>query len=131
MRRCSGITAGGGRCQRLVSDASEYCYAHDPDRAEQRSRGARKAGRAGGRGRAREPRAAEARTIRGALLRMASAVEEGRLDRGKAAVAGQLYNYALGALRTELKAEEMDDLVPRLEALEARLDQEQGAAPWR
>lgn len=131
MRRCSALTAGGGRCQRIVSDGVEYCYAHDPDRAEQRSRGARKAGRTGGRGRAREPRAAEARGIRADLLRMAEAVEGGELDRGKAAVAGQLYNYALAALRTELKAEEMDDLVPRLEAIEARLDQERGAERWR
>ena len=131
MRRCSALTVGGGRCQRIVSDASEFCYAHDPDRAEERSRGARKAGKAGGRGRAREPRAAEARGIRADLLRMASAVEEGRLDRGRAAVAGQLYNYALGALRTELRAEEADDLIPRLEAIEARLGQEREAAPWR
>jgi len=131
MRRCSGITAGGGRCQRLVSDASEYCYAHDPARAEQRSRGARKAGKAGGRGRAREPRAAEARTIRADLLRMAAAVEVGTLLPGRAAVSGQLQNYALHALRTELKAEEMDELLPRIEEIERRLGQEREAAPWR
>jgi hypothetical protein len=131
MRRCSALTTGGGRCQRIVSDGSDFCYSHDPDRAEQRKRGASKAGKTGGRGRAREPRAAEARGIRADLLRMAGLVEAGELDRGKAAVAGQLMNYALAALRTELKAEELDDLVPRMEAIERRLEQERGSAPWR
>jgi hypothetical protein len=34
------------------------------------------------------------------------------------AIVGTLLNYALGALRTEFKAQELDDLIPRIEALE-------------
>ena len=41
-----------------------------------------------------------------------------KLDRGVGAIVGTLLNYALGALRTELKAQELDDLIPRIEALE-------------
>src|SRR5829696_10229659 len=52
IKRCSALTAGGGRCQRTVSDGGEYCYAHDPARAEERTRSATRGGKSGGRGRA-------------------------------------------------------------------------------
>ncbi len=117
MKRCSALTAGGGRCQRIVSDASEYCYSHDPSQAAARSRNASRGGKSGGKSRL-APRATEAREIRTELRRMAAEVEAGGLDRGMAAVAGQLLNYSLGALRMELKAEEVEDLIPRIEALE-------------
>ena len=119
MKRCSALTAGGGRCQRIVSDSSEYCYSHDPAQAEARKRNASRGGKSGGKGRT-APRAHEASDIRAELRRMAAEVEAGELDRGAAAVAGQLLNYALGALRTELKAQEIEDLVPRIEAVERR-----------
>jgi len=51
---------------------------------------------------------------------MAAEVEAGQLDRGRAAVAGQLLNYAVASLRTELKAQEIEELVPRIEAVERR-----------
>jgi hypothetical protein len=56
-------------------------------------------------------------------------VEEGQLDRGAAAVIAQLYNVALRALAVELKAEEHEELIPRVEAIEERLKQG-GTSRW-
>jgi hypothetical protein len=127
--RCAAITRAGGRCKAEATHGS-YCWSHAPEMAEARKRRASKGGRAGGNGRAsRLPRAAEAREIRAELRRMASAVEVGSLDRGAAAVSGQLLNYALGALRVELKAEEVDELTTRIEALEERAER-RGTSRW-
>jgi hypothetical protein len=96
-----------------------YCYNHSPDTANERSANARRGGLSGGKGRAHpSSRAHEARQIRSELKRLAKAVEEGELDRGVAAIVGTLLNYALGALRTEMKAQELDDLIPRIQSLE-------------
>jgi len=100
-------------------DGYQWCFNHHPDLAKERSANARRGGRSGGKGRAHPiSRAHEARQIRGELKRLAKAVEKGELDRGVGAIVGTLLNYALGALRTELKAQELDDLIPRIEALE-------------
>jgi hypothetical protein len=48
MRRCSFTKADGARCERIVGDGSEYCYSHDPGRAEERYHNAKKAGKTGG-----------------------------------------------------------------------------------
>ncbi len=118
--RCAAITRAGERCKAEATHGS-YCWSHAPEKAEARKQRASKGGRTGGNGRAsRSPRAAEAREIRAELRRLASDVEEGFLDRGHAAVCGQLLNYALGALRMEIKAEEAEELIPRIEALEER-----------
>jgi hypothetical protein len=118
--RCAAITRAGERCRAEATHGS-YCWSHAPETAEARKRRAIKGGRSGGNGRAsRSSRAAEASEIRAELRRMAAEVEAGQLDRGAAAVAGQLLNYALGALRTELKAQEIEDLIPRIEAVERR-----------
>jgi hypothetical protein len=61
---------------------------------------------------------------------MAAEVEAGGLDRGAGAVAGQLLNYALGALRVEIKAEEVEELIPRIETLEQRASSQGGARGW-
>jgi hypothetical protein len=61
---------------------------------------------------------------------MAAEVEAGGLDRGAASVAGQLLNYALGALRVEIKAEEVEELIPRIESLEQRASTKEGARGW-
>jgi hypothetical protein len=87
----------------------QWCFNHRPDLAEERSANARRGGRSGGKGRPHPiARAHEARQIRGELKRLAKAVEEGELDRGVGAIVGTLLNYALGALRTEFKAQELD-----------------------
>jgi hypothetical protein len=119
MATCSAITKAGARCKASAMDGYQWCFNHHPDLAKERSANARRGGRSGGKGRAHPiARAHEAREIRGELKRLAKAVEKGELDRGVGAIVGTLLNYALGALRTELKAQELDDLIPRIEALE-------------
>jgi hypothetical protein len=48
-------------------------------------------------------------------------VLEGKVGRAQAAVAGQLFNYAVGAIRTSLKAKEVEELEARLTELEGLL----------
>ena len=128
--RCAAITRAGVRCKAEATHGS-YCWSHAPETAEARKQRASKGDRSGGNGRAsRSPRAAEAREIRAILRRMAAEVEAGGLDRGAASVAGQLLNYALGALRVEIKAEEVEELIPRIEVLEHRARSQGDTRGW-
>ena len=114
MAGCSGITGAGARCRAIAISGSDYCHAHHPDRAEARRRSARKGGQRGGRG---SPLGDVAR-IQARLEELAEAVLDGQVDRANAAVAGQLLNYAVEALRTGLKVREQEELEGRLEELE-------------
>jgi len=51
MPRCIGSKPDGSHCTRIVAGSSSYCYAHDPNRAEERRRHAKR----GGRGKLTEP----------------------------------------------------------------------------
>jgi hypothetical protein len=52
---------------------------------------------------------------------------DGSVDKSKASIAGQLYNFALRAVSVTLKAREQEELVGRLEQLEEHLEsQRQG-----
>jgi hypothetical protein len=50
-------------------------------------------------------------------------VLEGRVDRGDAAVAGQLLGTVIRAIGTELKVREQTELIERLEQLEELLEE--------
>ncbi len=52
------------------------------------------------------------------------------VDRSDAAVAGQLLNYALRGITIGLKAVEQEELIARLEAVEAELAAKKRTAPW-
>jgi hypothetical protein len=52
------------------------------------------------------------------------------VERGRAAVAGQLLNGARACVRDGLSAREQEELVERLEALEGALEQERGSSRW-
>lgn len=115
MPRCAGAKADGTGCERIVGASQTHCFAHDPGKAEARSRAASKGGKAGGRGRPQAEIAnvkREVRTIIGDVL-------TGSLDRATGAVAFQGYNTLLKAHTTELAIRDQLDLVERLEALEA------------
>ncbi len=119
MSICSGITGAGARCKGIAIDGSNYCYAHDPAHADARRRSARKGGKRGGRGRP----VVELSDIKHRLEDLAEDVLAGRKDRQDAAVAGQLYNYAIRAVSVGLKAKEVEEIEGRLEELEALLVQ--------
>ncbi len=126
MRGCSGITGAGERCKSIAITGSDYCHAHHPDRAERRRASARKGGKRGGRGRP----VAELSELKRRLEGLAGAVLAGRVDRGDAAVAGQLLNYAIRAVSVGLKAKEVEELEQRLEELEGLLAQREEGRRW-
>ncbi len=65
--------------------------------------------------------------IKHRLEDLAEDVLAGRKDRQDAAVAGQLYNYAIRAVTVGLKAKEVEEIEGRLEELEALLVQREEA----
>ena len=121
MALCSGIRADGGRCRAQAISDSQWCFSHHPDYEEQRRRRASKGGKLGGRGRP-SPATAELDRLRANFEELAEKVLSGEVERGVGAVAGQLLNGARACVRDGLAAREQEELVARLEALEAALE---------
>ena len=116
-RQCSGIKRDGGRCTAVVNGSSlEYCYQHDPERAEERRRNASRAGKS-------SP-SRELTGIKRRLSELAQDVLEGSVKRGDGAVVSQILNVYLRALSVELKVREVTELEQRLEELEALMERE-------
>jgi hypothetical protein len=117
MALCSGIRADGGRCGAQATRESTWCVNHHPDYAEARKRRASKGGKRGGRGRP----SAELARLQRRFEELADGVLEGSVERAAGAVAGQLLNGARACVRDALTAREQEELVGRLEELEATL----------
>lgn len=115
--RCSYIKGDGGRCKKSATDSSGLCSSHSPHRAQERREIARLGGKRGGNGR---PGAPELRQIRREVRSVISAVEGFSLDEGRGRVMLQGYRVLLHAVEAERKVIETDDLLVRLEAVEAR-----------
>ncbi len=76
---------------------------------------------------------AEIQNIKTRLSELAEGVLEGDIDRADAAVAGQLLNYVIRAVGMELKVREQEEILRRVEELEALLErqrEQKGAASW-
>jgi hypothetical protein len=119
MSQCTAITRGGGRCKGVAIDGSGLCYSHSPNHADARKRAARKGGQRGGRGRPQ----ADLHTLKDRLISLGEDVLEGRVDRADAATAGHLWNIAIGAIRTGLKAKEVEELEAKIERLEEAIEE--------
>ncbi len=119
MPKCAGITLAGGACKGTPVDASGWCYVHNPDHAEERRRHGSRGGKRGGRGRP----TSELARLRDRFEALADDVLTGRIERADGSVAGQLLNGARACVRDGLAAREQEELVGRLEALEAGLEQ--------
>ena len=118
MTKCTAITAGGGRCQGVaIDDSSGLCHAHHPDRAERRKQAASKGGRRGGRGRPQT----DLTSLKADVRHVIDEVLAGTVGHSPGAVALQGYNTLLRAAKLELDIREQQDLVARLEELEAAL----------
>jgi hypothetical protein len=114
--RCAAITPAGAACKNRPIDGSDYCYSHHPDRAQERRQHGQKGGRLGGRGRPR----AEITHIKTQLQGLADSVLEGSVARADAAVAGQVLNILLGAIKIELQIKEQAEHDERITALEEK-----------
>ncbi len=109
MSKCSAIKPNGERCRGIAATGSEWCPAHDPARAEARRRSARKAARSKGTG-------GELDKIKGGVRTVIAAVIQGRLDRGRGAVALQGYNTLLRAAEIGQRAD-LEELSREVEKL--------------
>ena len=119
MAVCSYLKPDGTRCKAQPMREEQWCYVHHPDLADRRAAASRKGGHRGGRGRP----IAELANVKKQLRELAADVMAGRATRGDAVVAGQLYGTYIRAISVELKAREQLELIERLEALEAALEQ--------
>jgi hypothetical protein len=127
MAKCSGITRAGGACKGIPIDGCPWCYVHHPDHAEERRRHGSKGGKRGGRGRP----TSELARLGARFEELADKVLEGSVERAAGAVAGQLLNGARACVRDAMAAREQEELIERLEALEALREQEQkGGRRW-
>ena len=118
MPRCAGAKADGTGCERIVGASQTHCFAHDPSKAEARSRAAAKGGKAGGRGRPQ----VEIADVKKELRAIIGDVLSGSLDRATGATVFMGYNTLLKAHTTELAIRDQLDLIERLEALEQAQD---------
>ena len=114
MPRCAGITRSGDQCTATASAGATFCYLHDPGRSEERSRNAAKAAKAKGGG-------SELVEVKAELRQLFTDVRRGAADPRKAAVAAQVANALLRALALERELKETEELVRRVEELEASL----------
>jgi hypothetical protein len=119
-RRCSAITRGGERCTRNATESSEYCFSHDPARADERRANARKGGLRGGNGRPKsggmddtQQAIKHAKALVGRLL-------SGDVDRSIATACFQGLNALARLVELERKLIEQDEILERIEALERR-----------
>jgi hypothetical protein len=120
MSVCSGIRADGSRCKAQAMRNSAFCIGHDPDQAEARRRRASKGGKRGGRGRP----SVELARLQARFEDLAEKVLSGEIECGVGAVAGQLLNGARACVRDGLLAREQEELVSRMEAIEAALEEQ-------
>src|SRR5215203_825240 len=115
MNRCAAITNAGGRCSRYVNASKQYCYAHDPERGEERKRNAAKAGSV-------KTGPAEIQEIKREIRRIGKDVEKGDIQTGRASLMIQ----GLGSLRYFI---ELERRIKEPDELEQRLEQLDGAQP--
>jgi hypothetical protein len=129
LAKCSGITQAGTACKGIPIDGSSYCYVHHPDHAAERRRHGSRGGKRGGRGRP----SAELARLQARFEDLAEKVLSGNVERGVGAVVGQLLNGARACVRDGLAAREQEELVARLEELEAALErnnEKSGGRRW-
>ena len=107
---CRSDKRDGSPCRAPVTGSDCYWWAHDPANAEKR----RRIASSGGRGR----KNGELADLKRQVKDLAEDVLEGKADRGRAAVANQLFNTLIRAIEQERKLRELGELAERLEALE-------------
>ncbi len=126
MARCPAIKANGERCKGDAIPGADWCYSHDPDRAEERRRNASRGGKSGGGGRS----SGELAEIKALLSELTNRVLGGEgveaLETGRAAVANQLVNTRLRAVELERRIRESDELEARIEELEQAAGRSRG-----
>jgi len=117
--------ANGEPCRGTATGTHGLCWAHAPENAEQRRRGAQR----GGRAKANRELVGIKALLAELTIRVIGGEGVEPLEAGRAAVANQLLNTRLRALEQERKIKETEDMEARIEALER--SQEKGDRSWR
>ena len=114
MPRCRGHKPDGTSCERIVGASQSYCFAHDPTRAEERSKNAAKA--------ARMKPSRELQALKDEVRSAVEDVRRGNLDRNDAKVMFSGYELikAILALERELRID--DELSIEVEELKREID---------
>ena len=124
MKRCEALKGDGSRCRARAMEGYQWCYSHRPDLAEERSRNARRGGKAGGRGRSSLSETAEAkRWIKG----LVSQLLRGDVQRDVATACFMGLNVMARYIEVERRLKETEELEERISALE----DEQRDQDWR
>jgi hypothetical protein len=127
--QCKATKKDGTPCSLSAVYHDGTCWAHSPKNAEARRRGASRGGRL--------KSVAELTDLKDKLMRLGDDVLAGTMEKGKASVAAVCYGTAIKAVEAELKARELvesrlietqlkvreqEELLSRLEELEAAMD---------
>ena len=124
--RCRAAKASGEPCKGTATGPHGLCWAHAPENAEQRRRGASR----GGKAKANR----ELVGIKALLSELTDRVLGGEgvepLETGRAAVANQLINTRLRAVELERKIKETEELEARIEELERASEVQTGGRGW-
>jgi hypothetical protein len=122
MPRCRATKANGTACKTPATGSHGYCWAHDPEHAEQRQRAASKA--------ARSKPNREVRGYKQEVKSLIAAVENGGQDRADAGVMLQGFRLLKDFAELERKVREQDDLEARIEQLERAGGDAKGGSRW-
>ena len=110
MSLCRATKANGEPCKAPATEPDGWCWAHAPEHAEKRSRMASRA--------AKSKPSRELVGIKRQLQKLTDDALAGKVERGVAAVCGQLLNVKLRAVEVERKLREQEEFEERLAALE-------------
>ena len=126
MPGCSFIKQTGGRCKAQAMRDSQWCYVHNPDLAETRSRNNRKGGKRGGRGRPM----AELGNLKAQLADLYTNVLNDVVDPKVGAVLAQITNAQIRITEVELMVKEQLELEERIVQLEQQHDRGGNRSSW-
>lgn len=121
-RQCGYTKPSGEGCRGTVRQGDTYCWAHDSKYQEARKKGQSRGGK-------NKP-SRELLAINTRLKELAEQVIAKEIDRGDAAVAGQLYNYVLRGISVSLQAREQEELAREVEELRDLLDVRKDSRAW-
>ena len=138
MRQCQATKRDGTPCTLPAQGKAGLCWAHDPANAEKRKSGQRKGGRS-------KP-LTDISVLQRKLSTLGDDVLAGKVNRANASVAAQAWGVAVRALEawvkvreleearlTEvgLKVKEQEQILERVEQLEALLEKRGTGGSWR
>ena len=125
MAQCTAVKRNGERCT-LPSNGQQHglCWAHDPQNAEKRRRGASRGGKA--------KASKVVKGLHGLLEDLTTRVVDGKLETSRGAVANQLIGTRIRLLEYERRLKELEELEERLEALEQAQEEanQRGQRRW-